>query len=283
MSAVSFDHKLSELSFVAFDTETTGLSASQERVVEVSAVRFGFDGEEVGTFDELVDPGKPIPPGAARVHGIDDSMVKGQPTTGDILPAFFEFCEDAVLLAHNADFDLSFIVHEASRYDVPLPFPPVIDTVDVSRRLRPDLPNHKLATISKALGCEASTYHRALADAQTLARTFLRLVGEPYVGKTLGDLAGDIGCLMSFGSPGRMRLWLPPHLSAIDQAMESGGKVTIVYTPEGKRQDAKDVQPVGYIRRPGATYLLGRGDDGNDRSFRVDWITRAHLAQATLF
>jgi len=278
-----FESPIRELAFVAFDTETTGLSASSERVVELSAVRFRSDGSEEGSFDALVDPGRPIPPAAARVHGISDSMVKGKPGIEEELPKFLEFCEGAVLLAHNADFDLGFLVNEAARHSVPLPTPPVLDTVEISRKLRPDLPNHKLETVSKALGCDASTYHRALADAQTLSQSFLRLIGPTHLERTLGELIRDTGPALTFGWPQRLRAWLPAQLHAIDDAMVAQSKVTIVYQPEGRREEARDLVPQGYLRRPGSTLLLGRCEDGSDRQFKLEWITRAHMAQATLF
>ncbi len=283
MTQPRFETPLSEIRFVAFDTETTGLSASSERVVELSAVSFRSDGSEEGSFDALVDPGRPIPPGAARVHHITDSMVRGKPGIEDELPLFLEFCEGSVLLAHNADFDLSFLVNEAARHAIALPTPPVLDTVEISRKLRPDLPNHKLQTISKALGCEASTYHRALADAQTLSQAFLRLIGGTHLDKTLGELIQDTGSALTFGWPKRLRAWLPAHLHAIDDAMVAQSKVTIVYRPEGRREEARDLVPKGYLRRPGSTLLLGRCEDGSDRQFKLEWITRAHMAQATLF
>jgi len=280
---IRFEDPLHELTFVAFDTETTGLSAAAERVVELSAVRFRLDGTEEAVFDELIDPGRPIPSAASRVHGIDDTMVAGKPGIGEILPRFLEFGEGAVLLAHNAEFDLGFLVHEAARCQVVLPTPPVLDTVEISRSLRADLPNHKLETISRALGLQASTYPRALADAQTLSRVFLHLVGGELAGKTIGDLITATGCALTFGWPGKTRAWLPAHLEAIDVALVQGTKVTIVIRPEGRREEARDIVPQGYLRRPGSTYLLGRGDDGQVRNYRLSWIRRAHLAQATLF
>lgn len=283
MAQIRFDDSLSELEFVAFDTETTGLSAAAERVVELSAVRFHLDGREIGAFDELVDPGRPIPPSALRVHGISDAMVKGKKGIEEILPRFLEFSEGGLLLAHNADFDLGFLVQEAARSGLQLPTPPVLDTVEISRSLRADLPNHKLETISKALACEASSYHRALADAQTLSRVFLRLVEEDYRSRTLGELIDDTGSALTFGWPGKTRVWLPHHLKAIDDALVKGDKVTIVIKPQGRREEVRDIVPQGYLRRPGVTFLVGRGDDGSDRSYRVSWIQRAHMAQATLF
>ncbi len=283
VSHIEINDPLRDLDFVAFDTETTGLSAAMERVVELSAVRFRFNGEELGTFDELIDPKRSIPEDAARIHGISDAMVKGKPLINEVLPRFLEFCEGAVLLAHNAEFDLGFLVHEASRSAITLPTPPVLDTVEISRRLRPDLPNHKLETIARALGCEPTTYHRALADAETLKSSFLKLLEEKHQQSKLGELLKDTGSALTYGWPDRTRAWLPPRLRAIDDAMIAGSKVTIVYQPEGQREEAREIVPRAYLRRPGVTLLLGRLDGGVERNYRLAWITRAHMAQATLF
>jgi len=276
------DRPIRELSFVAFDTETTGLIPSSERIVEVAAVKFRLDGE-ISVFDEMVDPGIPIPGAAARVHGIHDADVKGKPKIEDILPAFAEFLEGTIPLAHNAEFDIGFLAHEASRSGARFPRVPVLDTVEISRSLRQDLPNHKLETISKALDCPASTYHRALADAQTLRDVFLRLTAELADG-TLRDLMSVVSGALTFGSDTRLNMWLPAHLKALEEAFESGGKVTIVYEPEGKRQDTREITPRGWMRRQTATFLMAHSERENaDRSYRLDWITRAQYAQATLF
>ncbi len=279
----ALDRSLRETCFVAFDTETTGLMADSERVVELSGVRFTLEGEE-GRFESLVDPQRPIPPGAARVHGIRDEDVAGQPTIGEVLPGFFEFASGAVLLAHNAEFDVGFLAHEAERAGQRPPRVPVLDTVEISRRLRPDLPNHKLETVSKALGCPAPTYHRALADSQTLMNAFLALLGEEWADRPLRELFALTSGALSFGPDARLAMWLPPELGPLEEALESGGRVSLLYEPEGKRSETREVIPRGWIRRPGATFLVAHcAREHADRNFRLDWIARAQYAQATLF
>lgn len=292
MAHPRLDQCLDQLDFVAFDVETTGLDASRERVVELSAVRFRLEAEQA-TFDELIDPGRPIPPAAARVNGITDELVRGKPVAGPVLGRFLEFAEGAVLMAHNAEFDVEFVVHEAARAAMALPYAAVLDTVEFSRRVRPDLPNHKLETISRALGCQSETYHRALADAATLARCFRRLIetrfgsAEAAAAATLGQLIEASAPALSFGQPGRLRMWVP-QLEALDQALQQRTNVTLVYRAQdaagGGREQAVDVRPKGYVRRPGTTLLLAESvRDGAERSFRLDWISRSHLSQASLF
>ena len=282
MSWSPLDRSLSELDFVAFDTETTGLHPARERIIEVSAVKFRLGGE-LEHFDALVDPERPIPEGASRVNHIYDADVAGQPTIDLVLPEFTAFLGDSVLVAHNAEFDVNFLAHEAKRCGLTLPRLPVLDSVEITRRLRPELPNYKLETVGRALGCELPQLHRALADAQTLREIFTRLVTASKLQNARALFEVACGAL-SFGPDERLWMWLPPELAALEQALETGGRVTILYEPEGKRQDAREITPRSWMRRPGATYLMAHCErEHADRSYRLDWITRAQYAQASLF
>lgn len=277
---IDLDRSLRDTTFVAFDTETTGLIPASERIVELSGVRFTLSGE-IAHFETLVDPGRPIPPEAARVHGITDEHVAGEPRFADAVGGFLELIEGAVVLAHNAEFDVQFVAHEAARAGVALPRVPVLDTVEISRATREDLPNHKLETISRALGCPAPTYHRALADSQTLMNCFLGLAGS-LADRPLRDLFALTSGALTFGPDARLWMWLPPSLEPLDEAFRSNGRVNLLYEPEGKRSETREVTPRGWMRRPGATFLVARCDNA-DRNFRLDWITRAQYAQSTLF
>lgn len=108
---------LTKTEFVAFDLETTGLSAETARIVEIGAVRFRADGEVLGQFAQLINPECRIPAGVTAIHGITDAMVADQPVIADVLPALIEFFGDprVLLLAHNAHFDMRFLA--AARVD----------------------------------------------------------------------------------------------------------------------------------------------------------------------
>ncbi|MFV0400088.1 MAG: PolC-type DNA polymerase III [Oscillospiraceae bacterium] len=158
--------------FIVFDTETTGLSASQERLTEIGAVKLR-GGEIIDTFETFVDPEKTIPADVVKLTGITDAMVKGAPSEKEALTAFYAFCEeeDAVLVAHNASFDMAFLEAAASRSGLPMGFTS-IDTVAISRSLHKDISNHKLNTVAKYLGLPDFNHHRASDDARTLAEIF---------------------------------------------------------------------------------------------------------------
>ena len=107
--------------------------------------------------------------------------------------------------------------------------------------------------------------------------------GAPEV-KTLRDLLGHTSGALTFGADERLHMWLPPELGPLEEAMASGGRVTLLYEPDGKRSETREVTPRGWMRRPGATFLVAHCErDHTDRNFRLDWITRAQYAQATLF
>jgi DNA polymerase III subunit alpha, Gram-positive type len=168
---------LSDIAFVAFDTETTGLSPAVARLVELSGVKFRYDGEIISTFSTLIDPRMNIPREATAIHGITNRMVKGQPSSAEAVPKFIKWAgEDSVLAAHNARFDLGFL--EVALLEVPIEVRrfPVIDTLSLSRRLVPGAPNHQLKSLAEYLGFQSDQYHRALADSHHVRNLLLKLL-----------------------------------------------------------------------------------------------------------
>src|SRR5262245_44647507 len=136
--------------FVAFDLETTGTLPGVDRIVEIGAVRF-VDGEVDSLFATLVDPRMSIPEAASRVNGISDEMVRGKPTIDQLLKSFAEFCQDDVLVAHNAAFDFQFLISDIKKFEAPAPKGVVVDTYAISKKIFPGLPNYKLGTLVQHL------------------------------------------------------------------------------------------------------------------------------------
>jgi DNA polymerase III epsilon subunit family exonuclease len=178
---------LSNVTFVAFDTETTGLSAKRGRLVEIAAVRFR-NGVSLATNVWLINPGMDIPPEATRVHGITDAMVRNEPFFHQIAPRFRAFAGDAVLIAHNARFDTSFLAEELQRNAMPPLTNAVLDSLKLARRWFPKAPDNKLATLAEYLKIPPVHYHRAGADTDVLVAIFNRGVQQMGPGVTLDDL-----------------------------------------------------------------------------------------------
>lgn len=158
---------LREVTFVVVDLETTGASPATCEITEIGAVRVR-GGEVIGELQTLVDPGAPVPASISALTGITTSMVRGAPTIAEVLPAFLEFARGAVLVAHNAPFDIGFLRAAAARHGHPWPGAPVVDTVALARRAltRDDVPNNKLATLAAHFRASVTPVHRALADAR---------------------------------------------------------------------------------------------------------------------
>ncbi len=160
--------------YVVFDIETTGLSAKKNRIIEIGAVKVE-NGEITDRFSAFVNPEAPIPFEIERLTGIDDSMVAGEPPIGEILPRFLEFCRGAVMVAHNASFDMSFIEYNAELLGIDFK-PTVVDTVALARILLPELKRFKLDTVAKALGVSLENHHRAVDDAEATAHIFTAFI-----------------------------------------------------------------------------------------------------------
>ena len=158
---------LADVTFVVVDLETTGGSPKDSAITEIGAVKVR-GGVVVGEFQTLVDPGVEIPPYISVLTGITSMMVAAAPRIGAVLPGFLEFARGAVLVAHNAPFDLGFLKAACAQTDTAWPAAASIDTAVLARRLltRDEVPNCKLATLAPFFSATTSPTHRALDDAR---------------------------------------------------------------------------------------------------------------------
>ena len=160
--------------YVVFDLETTGFSPETNRIIEIGAVKVQ-NGKIVDKFSTFVNPQVPIPFRIEQLTSINDSMVIDAPVIADILPEFMKFCEGCVMVAHNADFDMSFIKKNCQRLDIDCK-PTIVDTVALARVLLPNLNRFKLDTVAKALGVSLENHHRAVDDAGCTAEIFVKFI-----------------------------------------------------------------------------------------------------------
>lgn len=170
VQALTFDDlgtALAEITFVVVDLETTGGAPSDAGITEVGAVRIR-GGEVLGEFQTLVNPGVPIPPFVASLTGITDALVATAPRLTAVLPAFLEFAHGAVLVAHNAPYDIGFLRGACAQLATPWPAPMVVDTARLARVAlhRDEVRNCKLATLAAHFHSSTRPSHRALDDAR---------------------------------------------------------------------------------------------------------------------
>ncbi len=168
------DPFLADVPFVALDLETTGARAGLSKITEIGAVR--IEGlKVVGTFHSLVNPQRPIPPMITHITGITPAMVADAPRIEQLIPDLLDFLEGAVIVAHNASFDVGFLNYELQRLKGRRLGEGAIDTLPLARLLAPGLPNYRLGTVAEALGAPVAACHRALADAQAAGHVFVTL------------------------------------------------------------------------------------------------------------
>jgi len=199
--------------YVIFDTETTGLSAAEHELIELAGVKMR-GGEVVDTFASLISPTAPIPLKITEITNITNDMVRGQPALADVLPKFLEFCGDAVLVAHNADFDCGFLDAACRKCGLPAVTAPVIDTLALARALLPSDRNHRLKTLAQKFDVALVNHHRALADAEATGRVLFKLLQmvRDQGCSTLRDLAGWADHKAPLAAAGRGK---PFHATAL--------------------------------------------------------------------
>ncbi len=168
---------LFDTTLVVVDLETTGGSADTDAITEIGAVKMR-GGEILGEFATLVDPGREIPPQIVSLTGITTAMVHDAPRIEEVLPAFFEFARGAILVAHNARFDVGFLKRAGADQQLPWPFPATLCTVTMARRIlsRHEAPTVKLAALADLFDVSVTPTHRALDDARATVEVFHRLL-----------------------------------------------------------------------------------------------------------
>ena len=168
--------KLADLTFTVFDTETTGLTPGTDEIVCIGAIRI-VNGRVLhqDSFEQFVDPGRSMSAEAARITGIDASMLRGQPPIEQVLPQFQGYCEETVLVAHNAAFDMRFLQLLEPRTGVRFT-QPVLDTLLLSAVLHPNLAANHFEEIAERFGVAMIGRHTALGDAIMTGEIFLKMI-----------------------------------------------------------------------------------------------------------
>ena len=159
-----------ETNFVAIDVETTGLSPVYNELIEISAIKYE-KAKKKDTFSTLIKPKKEISDTITNITGITNEMVKNAPNIEQVMPKLIDFIGDYPIVAHNANFDYSFLQNNSQKS---FSKNKVIDTVAISRKMLPSLPNHKLNTVSKYIGIEEDGFHRAEFDCECCAKIYIK-------------------------------------------------------------------------------------------------------------
>ncbi|MBB3109431.1 DNA polymerase-3 subunit alpha (Gram-positive type) [Paenibacillus phyllosphaerae] len=163
--------------YVVFDIETTGLSVINNKIIELAGVKMQ-EGKEIGRFSTFIDPHEDIPYHIQQLTNITNEMVQGAPELEPKLREFIEFIEDAVLVAHNAKFDMGFIQAACKAHGLPEVTNPVLDTLELARFLHPSMKNHRLNTLADKYKISLENHHRAIDDSIALGGVLFGLIGD---------------------------------------------------------------------------------------------------------
>ena len=241
----SADVSLGETTFVVVDLETTGGRASasadgsRDAITEIGAVKVR-GGEVLGEFATLVDPQRSIPPQIVQLTGITTAMVHDAPTIASVLPMFLEFARGAVLVAHNAGFDIGFLKSAAEQCGISWPRPPVLCTVRLARRVlsREEAPSVRLATLAKLLGSATQPTHRALDDARAtvdVLHALIERVGNQGI-HTYSDLRGYLPNVSNAQRAKRVLAQALPHRPGVYLFRGPGDEVLYIGTATDLRR-----------------------------------------------
>src|SRR5437764_3959509 len=270
------DLLLEDATYVVVDLETTGLRPGSSQICEIGAVRVaGF--EIVDQFETLVDPRERLSPVVSSLTGLSDRMLRGAPLPGVAVQRFLAFAGDAVLVAHNARFDLGFLDRETERLTGSRLANPVVDTVSLARRLVGGrVPRASLAHLSHWAGTSVQPCHRALPDAEATAEILLRLIGlaQERGARTIADL-------VELSAPRRRRVYGKrslafgaPTLPGVYLFRDARGQVLYV----GRARDLR-ARLRSYFRserqRPAVEAALGTVE-------RIEWRVRGSELEAAL-
>jgi len=269
---------LGGLTFVAFDTETTGIWAASNRLVEIAAVKFSIGSDTAETFSELINPRREIPDEVIRIHGITNEMVASADTASGVLKRFVDFCgSDSVLIAHNAPFDISHVGCELDRYSIPFGDNMILDTVEIFRRYYPGLSSYSLLSLAQILKVAEKQSHRALADSEIVRDIFMLAVERfPRVDSEDRLRVSFKVSKMSDWQPSEITL--PGEYADIEKAIEERLTLEIDYAAEGYPPSHRTIRPLQvHVLRDRFYINAWCEKTESERTFRLDRILSFRL------
>ncbi len=248
-----------EVSWVAFDTETSGRYPVESEICEIAAVKWTKDGEQA-VFQSLVKPTRPMSDEVIRIHHITNEMVANAPSIAEVLPKFIEFIRGSVLLAHHAQFDLGFVAAALEGCGLALPDEPTVCTSLLAQATVSETPNHRLQTLVPFFGVDPGQAHRALDDARACLHVALKifdrlqshaaemLTVDMIAAKMLRRTKLDLG-LLYFGRFSLNELRLNTHLARYIDAAKKHEDVELTYAGGSRPGQPRTITPIGVIRQ----------------------------------
>ncbi|MBD3331833.1 WYL domain-containing protein [candidate division GN15 bacterium] len=263
-----------EQTFVAFDTETTGVWAPAHRLVEIGAIKFRLGDNTVQQFQSLIQPERSIPGEVIEIHGITDDMVAASPTAETVLDQFMTFCgQDSVLIAHNVTFDISFLACELERYGKSFGNNLFLDTLDICQRVFPDLESYSLLSLAQHFNLASSQEHRALGDASLVHLLFMLAAEHSTIPFTPHNLESHFAVYHAHDWRDEQRP-VPDQYTPLLTAIDNAGRVKIAYQHRSLGDQWRVVRPIGIYSLGSRFYLHAFCEKVQaERTFRLDRVS----------
>lgn len=245
---------------IAIDLETTGLSPLVDRIIEIAAFKVTKEGESI--FSTLIDPEIDIPPHTIAIHNITNEMVTGSPKLIDVLAELKDFLGEQPIVAHNAKFDLGFIVMGLQREKMKLSKALIYCSCKMSRVTHKEMTNHKLGTLVKELNIPLVNHHRALDDAYASLKIFIHGLERIKAGKTPEEQKSDLkshGYLFSLDQFEELKAEeLPPHLEELNKLVKESAVIEIQYSGGNHKHQYRPVKLTSLLNTPDGNILYAR-------------------------
>ena len=256
---------------IAIDLETTGLSPLVDRIIEVGAMKITPEGTTI--YQTLINPEIPIPEHTIAIHNITDEMVKESPLLNDILSHLKEFIGDLPIIAHNAKFDLGFIVMGMQKANHEFLNNEIYCSCKLARQTHMEVSNHKLSTLVKELNIPLVNHHRATDDAFASLKIFMSSLER--IKTPLSPMLKRYGHLFSLHDFEKIKMEdLPPHLAKLELLVKEAAVVEILYSGGNHKKEYRPVKLTSLLNTPDGNILYARCLWSDmQKSFKLNKVT----------
>lgn len=250
---MQLDTPWKDVTFVAFDTETSGAFPVGFEIVEMGAVKWR-GGAIIDRYQALIKPSVPMGDFVIGIHGITNEMVAEAPAMDQVLPKFMEFLSDAVLVAHHAPFDLGFLVYELEKAGLKVPTTQPLCSSLLARRMITESENHRLQTLVKVLGLGENTAHRALDDAESCQRLSEICFARVGAAATLAEVVHKMGKRIAWSDYALLGSGIS-EIKLLVEAIRNKKDVDFIYQGGSSKGLTRRMTPIGIVRNPDGDFI----------------------------
>lgn len=267
--------KWQDVSWVAFDLETTGKYPLEAEICEIAAVKWQH-GEIVGHYQQLIKPSCLMSAEVIAIHNITNEMVQDSPSIIEALIHFSQFIDDSFLIAHHAPFDIGFLAIEYEKQKLPLPVRPVFCSSLLSRKIFPQFINHKLQTLINHLQLPKGQAHRALDDASACLRVALKCFEQLGPEANLQEILKKQGSDLYWSAFSINALAVEKRWQAIFESIEKKQEVFITYKGGSNPGKERKLKPLGVVRSPRGDFLVAiTAGEAHTKRYLLDKIANS--------